>query len=439
MSQTSKAVDRPSLAPTPRNLSGLNSSQRLIVLWYWMAVVVSVIFILALPIRWYFPQFAPNIIGKMQLTVENNLAAWWSGVLLFMLAVHAYDAYVALRERAPKAARAWAILAGILLFFSADEIGSMHERLGLLGEYLGISTWGLVLPLGGLIGSFLLYALYSLWQDSGESKRHVLPLVIGFGLLGSVVIQEYYELAVDWGTGASVWIRATIEEGSELLGMVVLLGVTLRPTMDIAARTVPSQRRFFSFLPEHARLIFFVLVAFIPVFTLKALILDDQRGQLAEWLAVVSFLTAGLLTLRPVLTGETAVPGRLITIAALCLIASVTPMYFRPQAITVAGEFEINRRVLILAVVGLLSCSLWLACAAAAARNLLWAMGVFGVMLLLSPTVASHSTYAFVATQGLAVLILLVAYFSMAHTAAHHATGAGVATPAMRSPTPREL
>ena len=33
--------------------------------------------------------------------------------------------------------------------------------------------------------------------------------------------------------------------------------------MDIAAsRSVPSQRRFFSFLPEHGRLIFFVLVAF---------------------------------------------------------------------------------------------------------------------------------------------------------------------------------
>jgi hypothetical protein len=78
----------------PNNSSSqeMNSGQRLLVLWYWTALIVSIIFVLALPVSWYFPDFVPGILGRMNLGIENNLGAWWSGVLLFMLACHSYDA-----------------------------------------------------------------------------------------------------------------------------------------------------------------------------------------------------------------------------------------------------------------------------------------------------------------------------------------------------------
>ena len=115
----------------------MNNGQRLLELWYWTALIVSVIFVLAIPVSWYFPDFVPGIVGRMNLGSENNLGAWWSGVLLFMLACHSYDAGAAAYDRAPKVARAWMIIAAILLFLSADDIGSLHERLSLFGNFLG--------------------------------------------------------------------------------------------------------------------------------------------------------------------------------------------------------------------------------------------------------------------------------------------------------------
>jgi len=388
----------------------MNNGQRLLELWYWTALIVSVIFVLAIPVSWYFPDFVPGIVGRMNLAIENNLGAWWSGVLLFMLACHSYDAGAAAYDRAPKVARAWMIIAAILLFLSADEIGSLHERLSLFGNFLGVSGWAILLPLGGIIGVYLMLALYTFWQSDDGSRQYVLPLFVGFGILGSVAIQEFIELAVDWGSGASVWIRLAVEEGSELLGMIVLLRVTLRPCMKIASSYEISNRRLFTALSDHARSIFFVLFALIPIFTIMTILVADQRGRLTDWLTIISFVTAGLFAFSRVMSGETTMYGRYTALAALCLAASIAPMYFPHTAVWSISDFVVSKQILVSAIICLLICGDWLVIMQTQSRNLKMLKALFIVFTVAVPILGSNETIVILATQVLAVLTLGITY-----------------------------
>ena len=327
-----------------------------------------------------------------------------------MLACHSYDAGAAAYDRAPKDARAWMIIAAILLFLSADEIGSLHERLSLFGNFLGVSGWAILLPLGGIIGVYLLLALYTFWQNDDKNRQYVLPLFVGFGILGSVAIQEYIELAVDWGSGASVWIRLAVEEGSELLGMIVLLRVTLRPCMKIAGSYEISNRRLFTALSDHARRIFFVLFALIPIFTIMTILVADHRGRLTDWLTVISFVTAGLFTFSRVMSGETTMYGRYTTLAALCLVAAIAPMYFSHTAVWSISDFVVNKQILVIAVICLLICGGWFAMLEALSRSLKMLIALFIVVTVSVPILGSNETFVFLVTQILAVLTLGITY-----------------------------
>lgn len=388
----------------------MNNGQRLLELWYWTALIVSVIFVLAIPVSWYFPDFVPGIVGRMNLGNENNLGAWWSGVLLFMLACHSYDAGAAEYDRAPRIARAWMIIAAILLFLSADEIGSLHERLSFFGNFLGVSGWAILLPLGGIIGVYLLLALYTFWQSDDGSRQYVLPLFVGFGILGSVAIQEFIELAVDWGSGASVWIRLAVEEGSELLGMIILLRVTLRPCMKIAGSYEISNRRVFTALSDHARRIFFVLFALIPIFTIFKVLVADHRGHLTSWLTIISFVAAGLFAFSRVMSGETTMYGRYTALAALCLAASIAPMYFPPTAVWSISDFVVNKQIPVSTIIYLLICGNWLVIMQTQSRNLKMLMALFIVFTVAVPILGSNETIVVLVTQVLAVLTLGITY-----------------------------
>ena len=405
--------------PRTRYWHQMNNGQRLLELWYWTAVIASILFVLAIPVGWYFPDFVPGIVGRMYLGIENYLGAWWSGVLLFMLACHSYDAGAAAYDRAPRIARAWMIIAAILLFLSADEIGSLHERLSLLGHFLGVSGWAILLPLGGIIGVYLMLALYTFWQSGDESKQYVLPLFVGFGIFGSVAIQEYIEHAVDWGSGAVVWIRLAIEEGSELLGMIVLLRVTLRPCMKIASNYEISNRRLFTALSDHARRIFFILLALIPIFTIMTDLVVDHRGRLTNWLTIISFVTAGLFAFSRVMSGETTMYGRYTALAALCLAASIAPMYFDHTAVWSISDFVVNKQILVIAIICLLVCGNWLVSFQTQSRNLKMLIALFIMFTVAVPILGSNETFVFLVMQVLAVLTLGITYIVISDSESH--------------------
>ncbi len=75
----------------------------------------------------------------------------------------------------------------MLLFLSADEIGSLHER---MKDLMRMGPWPSFLPflivlLGGCVWSFV-----QLWVTPSE-RRFVPGLILGFGILVSVGGQEF--------------------------------------------------------------------------------------------------------------------------------------------------------------------------------------------------------------------------------------------------------
>ncbi len=96
-------------------------------------------------------------LAPLNLTNENVVAAWFSGMLLLLGALHAADGYFRLRTHNLKAGLAWWVIAAMLIFLSADEIGSLHERmkdLMRMGPWLSFLPF-LVVLLGGCVWSFV--------------------------------------------------------------------------------------------------------------------------------------------------------------------------------------------------------------------------------------------------------------------------------------------
>ena len=402
-----------------RNFRRLDGRQRAIACWYWCAAAICAGLVLAIPGRWYFPDLLGPLAAQLRLTHENNFAAWWSGILLFMLALHAYDAGRAQRQRAPQIAAAWTTMAAIFLFLSADEMGSLHERISGLSMSLGLGRWTLLALLGGAIATALLHSLRTLWQGGNETRPMVLPLLTGFAVLGSVFGQEIIEYWVDdWGGGPMIWIRSAVEEGSELLGMMILLRVLLQPSMGILASRASAGQRLFGFLQDHSANIFVLLVGLAPLLALAAgQYADERRGHMSDWLASVVFLTAGLAWMNRVVTGNVESRRPSLVLASLCLLASLASMAIQPFTTVQIGSFQIPFRTLALAMICLLFCGLWLNAKSELSRNPTGFVVGVCVWLLLSPILGSGILYSFLTTQIFAVLILGITCVSAVESA----------------------
>ncbi len=234
---------------------------------------------------------------------ENNVGAWWSGMLLLLLSLLAYDGHASYKTTSPRLAQAWAVIASILVFFSLDEIGSLHERLGTLGKKLHVGTWAFLLPLGAILGILLGRALLILWSTGGRHRRQVVPLSIGFGLLGSVAIQEFLETRLHWETAPAQAIRVMVEEGTELAGMLVLLWAVMDNTFPFCRRTVMDSRPTFAVLTEKWRPLVGIVLIVVPLAAWVTIAVDaDGRGRPADWIAASLFSLMALLAVRPCLT-----------------------------------------------------------------------------------------------------------------------------------------
>lgn len=377
--------------------------RRALALWFWAAVVISAAFVLAVGIRFAAPHFMSSVFSRIQLTSENNVAAWWSGVLLLMLAVHAYDVGMAERARSATVAGAWAILSGILLFFSADEIGSLHERMGMLGRPFDLGSWPMMMLAGAVVGIALIAALWRLWRDANVSRRLVVPLFIGFGLLGSVAGQEYIGDILVFESASARGIRAMLEEGTELLGMLFLLATILPLTFG----REPDGSTSFLRIPDSGICKLLLVAALCtPVFAVMPEVIGmDHKGQIANWLAAACLMLAALLALRALERDGRHHPTVLWLIAGLCVIGSVCAVSIAPDTTVGIGGADFNLRLVVLGFIAVAVCGLWLAAKSRSGPEGVLVAAAVAIWALIAPVMAMSVTAVFLLTQGLAVAL----------------------------------
>ncbi|MCB0845604.1 MAG: hypothetical protein KDE26_20280 [Bacteroidetes bacterium] len=168
---------------------------------------------------------------QFSLARENNAAVWYSSMVFFLAGLVALLAFwgvynVRDNKAQIRTAWGWLILGGLFVGLSADELGSIHERLGMLQELNvtgdGAPGWiDLFAIPGGLVGLFMLWFFY---QNFRRQKKSFFMLVLGVLALVSIFFQENFEVSsMRAATNPETWRRPIwqiiLEEGSELLAV----------------------------------------------------------------------------------------------------------------------------------------------------------------------------------------------------------------------------
>ena len=271
---------------------------------------------------------------RFSLGAENSIGSWWTSMLPFLAGLHALDGYVRERHRSPCTARAWLSLFLVLTALSLDELGSLHERVEEFVPPFGMKA---LLPFALVLGGVAIHALAVLSQ-SAHSRGAARLIAFAFLLLASVPAQEAM------ANGGRGWARAGIpwlalEEGTELVAMLLLILVTSRNSAGIFDRRRRESEPVFQALDLHSTpLVVATLLTTMALAYLTSLLPDDGRGLPASWLGATTFLVAGLVALRPLLTSAGAGRRRHVEIAlaAVCMLMSAASVVFPEQPATKA-------------------------------------------------------------------------------------------------------
>lgn len=179
--------------------------------------------------------FIDYVLVQFHLATENVIAAWYSSMLLLSVAMAAGVAY-ALDRRQSHTGRerlvdtGWLIVAGCFALLSLDEIGSLHERLGMVTRGASAAK-GWVYVLAVPIGLIALFMVGFAWLRLRRARAAAAFFVGGIALFLSNPVMELIEMSLLNG-GGSIRIHDTllvVEEGLAELGgtLCFLLGVLL--------------------------------------------------------------------------------------------------------------------------------------------------------------------------------------------------------------------
>ena len=182
--------------------------------------------------------FTRHVLVQGHLATENVIAAWYSSMLLLVTAGAALLAFAA-----DKRAGAWALRVGWLLFaavfalLSLDEIGSFHERVGMLTHAATANKslgWAYLLAVP--IGAVGLFMLAFGWFHVRRVRATFVLFAAGVGLFMLNPVLEAIEMAMIHGAGATqgTWQRSlhdlllVLEEGGlELFGILCFLAAVV--------------------------------------------------------------------------------------------------------------------------------------------------------------------------------------------------------------------
>ena len=173
---------------------------------------------------------------QFSLEGENNGSVWYSSMIFLLTGlVSLLTFWGVFNVRDNKAqirtAWGWIILAGLFVGLSADELGSIHERLGMMGElnFVGEGAPGWVdlfaIP-GVIIGLFMLWFFF---QNFRKQRKSFFILLLGILALLSTFLQEDFEISSKLASpDPELWRRPIwqliLEEGTELLAAWCFLG-----------------------------------------------------------------------------------------------------------------------------------------------------------------------------------------------------------------------
>jgi hypothetical protein len=369
------------------------------------------LFVLAFPMVVWQLGFLPDNVRDQarrifSVGLENNIGAWWSGILLFLAGVHALDGYRRYWEQGfSRLALAWLIVACTIMALSLDEVGSLHER---INRDLG---WQALVPFGVIIIASVTWASWQMWSDSFERKG-ILLIAVAFGLFAATAFNEYLEHAIAWPASVRPW-RAGFEEGIELVGMLLLVAVAVHNSGGAfgAAGSGETRRPCLWFAHSMPVWVLLAVLAASPLFAVITTGLHDAfRGRPADWLASMMFFLAGLAAWRPALcsVGSPKYPGR-VGVGLLLVAASAGSVALYPQWHIDVGSLEVNLRLFVIFVLLLgVAAFTWLRESHGGLRvTYLW-LSVAGVAGILSAT-SSVLLLQQMATQGVAILAYAVA------------------------------
>ena len=188
------------------------------------------------------------IFGLLQLLWvdrEANLPAWFSSALFFIAAILA--AMIAAATRQERSSHlGWPVVAGILLLLSIDEVAQLHE---ILAGYSARAGGLGLFPEGGKFFSWVSFVIPPVALVCWLAARFLrtLPGAVGNRLGAGLALFLSAALGVEALTGQiafdlQTWrylIFATIEEGAEMIGVIVFIDGLLVQLETLAA--IPIQ------------------------------------------------------------------------------------------------------------------------------------------------------------------------------------------------------
>lgn len=322
------------------------------VVWFYAAVIGCAVLVLATLVRYSLLRQTGLVhsLSTFNLADENNIAAWWSGTLLLIVAMHAYDGFALQSRDQPKAARGWVCIGVVFMGLSIDETASLHERAQMV---FGTDTpWITLLPFGAIFLALLIYGLHCL-STSVDDKAKVKWIGIGVAVLASVALQEFVEHKAEWANEGIRALRGAIEEGSELVGILIVLRVTMTNTQCFVLRDLGTNAPMFDLaqLGRFSRIIAALSIVVIPIAAFVTAQLPDQhRGHPADWIASASFLVVAIGVWRVHLRARSQPDiWELALILSLVLASTVCVSIDPTWEFTQDSGMSMNIRMLVLA------------------------------------------------------------------------------------------
>lgn len=158
---------------------------------------------------------------------EHNLPTWFSGFILLVASATLYVRRQAAEASSVREKRLWSVLCGAFFVLAIDEVAGLHETINSATDIL----WAY--PALGVVAVVGLYFL-PLLKELPRSTL-ILYVLAGIIFVGGAVGVEIIGHPMDADT-LTYQIATLVEEGMEMLGVILLIDTTLRDLAGTEAR-----------------------------------------------------------------------------------------------------------------------------------------------------------------------------------------------------------